>query len=184
MIAVIEIHIKWFGCQARKQIVLYWSFTGGSTLAYLTWLFHALATVPLTLSLLASVVTSPLVLLSLFVWLVLIFETPSHYVTQVQTHHMVYANLKLVILLPQPPRCWNCRCAPPCLTCIILMRFVFFCLLYKQQVPPSAHLSFIYSLAYLINTCGSNYSLWPDIFQICICSSDLLNLKSVCVMTC
>jgi hypothetical protein len=33
------------------------------------------------------------------------FETGSHYAAQ--------ADLKLEILLPQPPECWDYRCAPP-----------------------------------------------------------------------
>jgi hypothetical protein len=35
------------------------------------------------------------------------FETGSHYVSQ--------AGLELTVLLPQPPECWDYRCAPPCL---------------------------------------------------------------------
>jgi hypothetical protein len=34
-----------------------------------------------------------------------LFVTGSHYVPQ--------ASLELAILLPQPPKCWNFRCAPP-----------------------------------------------------------------------
>jgi hypothetical protein len=34
------------------------------------------------------------------------FKTESHYIAQV--------GLKLMILLPQPPGCWDYRCAPPC----------------------------------------------------------------------
>jgi hypothetical protein len=44
-------------------------------------------------------------------------ETGSHYVTQ--------AGLRLKILLPQPPQCWDYKCVPPCPASILFLINLF-----------------------------------------------------------
>lgn len=44
--------------------------------------------------------------------------------------------------------------------------------LFKQQIPPSPHLSLCTFSRWPTNTHSFNYSLWPDVFQIFISSSD------------
>jgi hypothetical protein len=41
-------------------------------------------------------------------------KTRAHYIAQV--------GLKLAILLPQPPECWDYRCAPP--SCVLENKYV------------------------------------------------------------
>lgn len=37
------------------------------------------------------------------------------YLLETETHHIANADLKLLIHLPQPLKCWDCRCVPQCL---------------------------------------------------------------------
>jgi hypothetical protein len=37
------------------------------------------------------------------------------------SHFVFQAGLKLLILQPQPPECWDYRCVPPCLILIDFM---------------------------------------------------------------
>jgi hypothetical protein len=52
------------------------------------------------------------------------FETKSGYVVQ--------ANLEFVILLPQPSKCWDYRCAPPCTAHAFLFKR-------KAKLPQDTH---------------------------------------------
>jgi hypothetical protein len=55
------------------------------------------------------------IFMCLFGWLVIsvLFVCAVLFVFKTGSHYVVQTDLKLKILLPQPPECWDYRCAPP-----------------------------------------------------------------------
>jgi hypothetical protein len=46
---------------------------------------------------------------------------------QVGSHYVAHVSLKLKILPPQPPECWDYRHAPSCLASLFFFFFFFWC---------------------------------------------------------
>lgn len=103
-----------------------------------------------------------------------LLETRSHNVAQANlkltiqpSQYMALSILKLMLLLPQSPKCWNYKCVPPILTTsklffkLFLFFFIYFCI-----TTVNAHLSYVWDLTmYTTTECHSlfgSFTILPD----------------------